>query len=175
MMSGEWLPVGSLGVVSSIAAWLVSWRVSAARTDGRRDAERASETAKDSSIKEDIHALRDEVRDAVGEIRSVASTAELVRTRQEEVRATVAELRALAGQTAKLQASQDVVNNVTAKTLENVVAKLDRHDEKLTDHASTLKLITEVVMSRSKVLPPGPCPTNCPFGPAVEQPKGGQA
>jgi hypothetical protein len=79
------------------------------------------------------------------------------------------ELRTLGSATMKLSASQDVVNSVTSKALESIILKMDRHEEKLADHASTLKLLTEVVMARSKVMPPGPCPLNCPFGPQEPQ------
>jgi hypothetical protein len=81
------------------------------------------------------------------------------------------ELRTLGSATMKLSASQDVVNSVTSKALESIIAKMDRHEEKLADHASTLKLLTEVVMSRSKVMPPGPCPDNCPFAPKDQPPE----
>jgi hypothetical protein len=123
----------------------VAWRVSAARSEGRSDAQHDAEDAKDTSVKEDIRDLRNEVR------------------------ATMEELRTLGSATIKLSASQDVVNSVTSKALESIILKMDRHEEKLADHASTLKLLTEVVMARSKVMPPGPCPLNCPFGPQEPQ------
>ena len=144
-MSADWIPVGSLGVISSVVAWLVAWRVSAARSEGRSDAQHDAEDAKDTSVKQDIRDLRNEVR------------------------ATMEELRTLGSATIKLSASQDVVNSVTSKALESIILKMDRHEEKLADHASTLKLLTEVVMARSKVMPPGPCPLNCPFGPQEPQ------
>lgn len=144
-MSADWIPVGSLGVISSVVAWLVAWRVSAARSEGRSDAQHDAEDAKDTSVKQDIRDLRNEVR------------------------ATMEELRTLGAATVKLSASQDVVNSVTSKALESIILKMDRHEEKLADHASTLKLLTEVVMARSKVMPPGPCPLNCPFGPQEPQ------
>jgi hypothetical protein len=123
----------------------VAWRVSAARSEGRSDAQHDAEDAKDTSVKQDIRDLRNEVR------------------------ATMEELRSLGAATVKLSASQDVVNSVTSKALESIILKMDRHEEKLADHASTLKLLTEVVMARSKVMPPGPCPLNCPFGPQEPQ------
>jgi hypothetical protein len=123
----------------------VAWRVSAARSEGRSDAQHDAEDAKDTSVKQDIRDLRNEVR------------------------ATMEELRTLGAATVKLSASQDVVNSVTSKALESIILKMDRHEEKLADHASTLKLLTEVVMARSKVMPPGPCPLNCPFGPQEPQ------
>ena len=144
-MSADWIPVGSLGVISSVVAWLVAWRVSAARSEGRSDAQHDAEDAKDTSVKQDIRDLRNEVR------------------------ATMEELRSLGAATVKLSASQDVVNSVTSKALESIILKMDRHEERLADHASTLKLLTEVVMARSKVMPPGPCPLNCPFGPQEPQ------
>jgi hypothetical protein len=119
--------------------------VSAARSEGRSDAQHDAEDAKDTSVKQDIRDLRNEVR------------------------ATMEELRTLGAATVKLSASQDVVNSVTSKALESIILKMDRHEEKLADHASTLKLLTEVVMARSKVMPPGPCPLNCPFGPQEPQ------
>ena len=146
-MAADWIPVGSLGVVSSVVAWLIAWRVSAARSEGHSDAQHDAEALKDTTVKEDIRDLRNEVR------------------------ATMEELRTLGSATMKLSASQDVVNSVTSKALESLVAKMDRHEEKLADHASTLKLLTEVVMSRSKVMPPGPCPDNCPFASKDQPPE----
>jgi hypothetical protein len=146
-MAADWIPFGSLGVVSSVVAWLIAWRVSAAHSEGRSDAQHDAEALKDTTVKEDIRDLRNEVR------------------------ATMEELRTLGSATIKLSASQDVVNSVTSKALESIIAKMDRHEEKLADHASTLKLLTEVVMSRSKVMPPGPCPDNCPFASKDQPPE----
>jgi type VI protein secretion system component VasK len=139
-MNADWLPVGGLGIISSAVAWLISWRVSTARSEGRSAAERVSQDARDSSVKDDIHGLRGDIHEAMEEVRT------------------------LAAQTTKLSASQDVVNRVTGQAMESIITKLDRHEGQLSDHSGSLKLLTEIVMSRSKVMPPGPCPVNCPFG-----------
>jgi type VI protein secretion system component VasK len=69
-MSADWIPVGSLGVISSVVAWLVAWRVSAARSEGRSDAQHDAEDAKDTSVKQDIRDLRNEVRATMEELRT---------------------------------------------------------------------------------------------------------
>jgi hypothetical protein len=72
-MSADWIPVGSLGVISSVVAWLVAWRVSAARSEGRSDAQHDAEDAKDTSVKQDIRDLRNEVRATMEELRTPGS------------------------------------------------------------------------------------------------------
>lgn len=111
-MSADWVPGAGVGFLGSIAAWLLSWRVASARDEGKAGADTARIQERDDGFREDIRGLRDELR------------------------AGITELRAVSGVTAKLQASQDVVNAVTARALEGIVAKQDAHAEKIADHTS---------------------------------------
>lgn len=67
---------------------------------------------------------------------------------KEDFRAGMAEVRAFADASARLQSSQNVVNSVTSKALEAITDKQDKMDACLADHTSTLRLLTEVVMSK---------------------------
>jgi uncharacterized protein (DUF3084 family) len=92
------------------------------------------ETAADErnfDLREDLKDLRDQLRLAVAEMHSVAS------------------------ETARLQASQDVVNKVTAKALESIETKMDKHEQAISDHAATLRLVTELLTKRNAEVPKG--------------------
>jgi chromatin segregation and condensation protein Rec8/ScpA/Scc1 (kleisin family) len=125
-MSTDWVPGVGTGFFGSIVAWLLSWRVAAARSEGKADADALRIQDRDEGFREDIRSLRDELRAGVTELRAVSSI------------------------TAKLQASQDVVNQVTAKSLEAIVAKQDQHAEKLADHTSAIKLLTELIVRHER-------------------------
>jgi hypothetical protein len=110
----------------------VSWRVSDGIREGRSDSLEKAQTKNADGLRQDLRDLREEVRGAMGGFR-------------EEVRNALNELRGVAVLTSKLQASQDVVNNVTARAIESIMDKIDRLETVTSDHGSTLKLITELV------------------------------
>lgn len=116
-----WEPGVGMGFLGSIGAWLLSWRVSAAKQEGQAKADAVRIQERDDGFREDIRGLRDELRDGVAELRAVSAV------------------------TSKLQASQDVVNQVTARTLESIISKQDAHAEKIADHTSAIKLLTELI------------------------------
>lgn len=125
-MSADWVPGVGMGFLGSITAWLLSWRISAARDEGKSGADSVRIQERDDGFREDIRSLRDELR------------------------AAITELRAVSGVTAKLQASQDVVNAVTSRALEAIVAKQDRHAEQIADHTSAIKLLTELIVRHER-------------------------
>jgi hypothetical protein len=125
-MSAEWLPGAGLGLIGSAVAWLLSWRINTAKKDGRTEAAVEAAEDRDEGFRENLRDMRDEWR------------------------AGIAEVRTLAMITAKLQASQEVVNTVTAKALDAITSKLDAHQEKLNDHSATLKLVTELLTREQK-------------------------
>ena len=131
-MSADWIPPAAVGLGASITAWFVSWFVATAK----------SETRSDDALKridEGSAGLRQDIRDL-----------------REDLKANVLEFRAVSDATNKLQASQNVVNQVTGRALEGISEKLYRHDAALADHASSLKLITELVTRRE--VPSAICP-----------------
>jgi len=71
-----------------------------------------------------------------------------LRDLKEDFRSGMTEVRSFADATARLQSSQNVVNSVTAKTLEAMAEKQDKLEACVADHTSTLRLLTEVVMSK---------------------------
>ena len=95
---------------------------------------RVSSAKKDGQTEEREKGLRQDIRDL-----------------RDEMKAGVAEMRVVAAMAGKLQASQEVVNRVTAQTLESITDKLDRHESILADHSSTLKLVTELVTRKRQL------------------------
>lgn len=117
----DWLPASAMSVATAAGAWLLSWRISTAKRDGLYEARGIAQEDRDEGFRQDLRDVRDEFRSGVAEMRAVSTA------------------------TAKLQASQDVVNQVTAKAIEGLANRLERHEEKLNDHAATLKLVTELL------------------------------
>lgn len=75
-----------------------------------------------------------------------------LRELKEDFRDGMAEVRSFADASARLQSSQNVVNSVTAKTLEAITDKQDRIETTVADHTASLRLLTEVVMSKREKL-----------------------
>ena len=71
-----------------------------------------------------------------------------LRELKEDFKNGMSEIRTLADMTGKYGASQAVVNDVTAKALESITEKVERHADTLADHTSTLRLLVDKVMSK---------------------------
>jgi hypothetical protein len=125
MGGADWIPGVGVGFFGSALAWLLSWRINSAHGEGINEAEHVRLSDSDEGLRQDMHDLRDELRGAAAELRGVAAA------------------------TAKLQASQDVVNKVTAKAIESLELKMENHDRAISDHAATLRLVTELLTKRS--------------------------
>ena len=121
----EWLSPGTglgvLGVLGGLYAWLSRWREGEVRSDAQTTAGVSALEEKDDGLRQAIRELRDEFRAGVGDLQrqAVATTA--------------------------LQASQNKVNEYTAKAIESITARQEKHEEKLNDHAATLRLVTELL------------------------------
>lgn len=130
-MSTDWIPGAGVGLLGSIGAWILSWRISSARFEGQSEAEmqaiKYSAEDRTEGVRQDIQALRDDFK------------------------AGVAEMRTAAVGVATLQASQDKVNLYTAEAIKGIVSRQDRHEEKLNDHAATLKLVTELLTREQNI------------------------
>lgn len=68
-----------------------------------------------------------------------------IKSFRDELKVAVTEFRSGSMLTTELRASQAVVNTMTAKALDAIGTKQERHAEMLADHASTLKLLTDNV------------------------------
>ena len=122
-MAMDWVPgvgIGFIGLLGSIAAWL--------RAGGKREG--ATEMQMDKLATSD-DGLRDDLHSIVCRLDDVAK-----------------EMRMVSAQTGSFIASQDVVNRVTARGLENLESKLEKHDSAISDHAATLRLVTELLTRR---------------------------
>ena len=89
---------------------------------------------------------------ARGEERLEAMRVDL-RDLKEDFRSGMNEVRSFADATARLQSSQNVVNTVTAKSMEAMCDKQDKIEATVADHTATLRLLTEVVMSKREKQP----------------------
>ena len=127
------LVAAAVGVGGSLLSW---WRASAVaetkheseilRLRESSDAELGRLDERDDGLRCDFRQLRDEFRDGIQDMRTVA------------------------GEMGKLQASQNVVNSVTAKAIEGLTDKLEEHSRQLSDHAATLRLINELVTRKDR-------------------------
>jgi hypothetical protein len=71
-----------------------------------------------------------------------------IREIRDDFKAGMIEVRSFADLAARLQSSQNVVNQVTAKSLESICEKQERIESTVADHTATLRLLTEVVMTK---------------------------
>ena len=67
---------------------------------------------------------------------------------KDDLKATLSDVRAFADASARLQSSQNVVNQGTARSLDIIADKQERLDATVADHTATLRLLTEVVLSK---------------------------
>lgn len=127
--TSSWLPgiiFGIVGVIGGIWSWILNWRIKSAKEEGKTEVERERLEDRDDGFREDIRALRDELKDGISELRAVAAA------------------------TARLQGSQDVVNAVTAKAIESISLKMEAHAEKLANHEADIRLITRLLTSQKE-------------------------
>lgn len=112
---------------TAIVQWWNWWR-SDARKDGKAEAEKQRIDERDHDVRADLRDLRDDFRTAINEFRQASTDM------------------------AKLQSSQNIVNAMSAKTIEALATKQDAHAEKIADHAATLRLLTDnVTMLRQRI------------------------
>lgn len=124
--------LGLLGVIGSLLSWLFGWKEKSALAEERNAA--AAKSAKEAAEKA-IAASEDESEGFHQDMREF----------RDEFRLGLTEMRTVATSVAQQQASQSVVNSFTAKAIESMATRLDRHEEKINDHAATLKLVTELL------------------------------
>lgn len=131
----NWIPgaaLGLVGILGSALGWLFGWKENNARTEVQLEGEQSSVASRLGDLRADFKAERTAFAEHVGELRA-------------ELKSSTQEMRTAATTIAAMQERQSVVNDVTAKTLEGIVSKLDRHDEVIHDHTATLRLLTALV------------------------------
>ena len=122
-MSADWIPgvgIGFIGLLGSIAAW---WRAGGKR-EGATEMQMDKLASSDDGLRDDMHSICIRLDDVAKEMRMVSA------------------------QTGSFIASQDVVNRVTSRALESLETKLEKHDSAISDHAATLRLVTELLTRR---------------------------
>ena len=87
------------------------------------------------------------INSARGEER-LAGLQQAIREMRDDLKSNMTEVRTFADASARLQSSQNVVNQGTAHTLESIVDKQERIEAIVADHTATIRLLTEVVMGR---------------------------
>ena len=152
-MSTDWIPGAGVGLIGSAVAWLISWRINSARLEGHaeEDERRNSDLRLADEKRNGELRAADELRNAELRASAALRDADLrqdLRDLKEDWKAGIADVRKLADNMASLQSSQNVFNTVTAKAMDTMTDKLGRHDATLADHTSTLRLLTDVVMSK---------------------------
>lgn len=118
-MSWEWAPgagIAVLGLAGSFAAWLQG----KAKQEGSTEAEQQALEDREEGTKQAILEFREEFRIGMAEMRTVSTSI------------------------ARLESSQRVTNEVTARAIESIISRQDRIEEKVNDHGATLKLLTEL-------------------------------
>jgi len=121
-----------MGALGSIGAWILSWRISAARHEGSDSVRQAGFAAAISELKTTVadrdEMLRSDIRDMRDEFSG----------RLDELQKSYASYQAAF-------ASQEKVNIFTSEAIKGIVATQERQGDKISDHAASLKLLTELV------------------------------
>jgi hypothetical protein len=136
-MSTDWIPGAGVGLVGSAIAWLLSWRINSAKLEGQSEAkEKADTVLSDARAKAEM-------------VRSDDLRADL-RVMRDDWRQGIDRVGELAANISALQSSQNVVNTMTSKAIDSMCDKQDRLEQVVADHTATLRLLTEVVMSKKE-------------------------
>lgn len=117
-------------IVSAILSVIGAWRAVKTALD-KVDKKVAVLEARHANARRDDRELSLDLKDAIREIRTVAT----------DVKVIVAE--------------QSVINKVTANTLDSITKKLDVHDHMIAEHAQQLMLMRELMTGACK--PSKPC------------------
>lgn len=131
-MNADWFPPVAAGIGASVVSWIGAWKISSARFEAKYEAESKARDEQNSVQQKAAEDRHHEIQTTLKEMR-------------EDSRVCMTRVGDLADRAASMQSSQNVVNSVTAKALDAIIAKQDQHADKLTDHASTLKLVTGMV------------------------------
>jgi signal transduction histidine kinase len=123
-MSTDWIPGAGIGVIGSVTAWVLGWRITTAKWEGRAEAQRQADFERTEDLRKDLRDLKEDWRSGISDVRKLAENM------------------------ASVQSSQNVVNAVTAKAIESLTDKLDRHEACLADHTTTIRLLVDRVMSK---------------------------
>lgn len=123
----DWIPGAATGLLGSFVAWIAAWRIAAARAEGKQEAEDAG-----NEVLREVQAKQ--VTDALQDLR-------------EDWKTGMQEIREMSDKHTQLQASQNVVNAITQKTLESMTAKIEAHATQLADQGSTIRLLVDKVMT----------------------------
>lgn len=152
-MSTDWVPSAGFGVVSTFLAWIVSWRVSNSKLEGKLQAEgENAEAVRIAGVKR-----ADEIRAAdskrADELRAAdAQRADELRKEFQSLKdawfSGIERVQELSDNMARLQSSQNVLNEMSSKRLESLTDKVERHGEMLADHTSSIRLLIDKVMSK---------------------------
>jgi hypothetical protein len=120
----DWIPGAGVGLIGSAIAWLLSWRIASAKNEGKTEAQEKADVVRAADIRQDLRDMKEDWRTGIASVQKVSDNV------------------------LSLQAKQNTVNEFTAKALESLTEKSDRHEQMLADHASTLRLMTDVLMRK---------------------------
>lgn len=134
---------GAVGTVWAIAQSILSRRERSAKREGRQEGAAEVEQRRIEEQKDLDQRRMDEQKERL-EDRDDTLRDEIRRLR-DQLGKLFDRLDAVAAQGIELQTTQNLTNTMTAKALESLATKQERHSEQLADHAGTLKLLNSIV------------------------------
>jgi hypothetical protein len=147
-MNTDWVPQAGVGLLATIAGWALGWWRAQGQHDAKTDAElKASRDASAAEMKAFKDASAKETR--ISEDREDDLRRD-IRELREDLRVGIDELRKAASRSDAWQSKQDTVNVFTTKAIESLIATQEKHAEKLNDHGSSIKLLTELVTRENR-------------------------
>lgn len=133
----DWIPTALVGVGGSFAAWLLTWWNTIGKNEVANEKELQRLQERDGDLRTAFDQLREGFHRGLEDMR-------------EEFRIGLSEMRQTATDIVKLQSSQSVVNQVTAKAIEGIMDKVDAHDRMIADHSATLRLVNQIITMKDR-------------------------
>ena len=119
-MAFEWVPGTALGIAGAALAW---WR---------------SAGISEAKLEERLNQIKDDM--AKGAIVHDRGDVQF----HTDLTAAISELRAVTLTIAKLSAGQEIVNQMTAKTLDSIARKMEDHDKQASEFAASISFIRQL-------------------------------
>lgn len=126
-----WL-FGAAGTVWAILQAFLSRRERSAKREGKQEGAAEVEQKRAEEQRERLDDRDDNLRDDIRRLR-------------DQLGKLFDKLDTVAAQGIELQTTQNLTNTMTAKALESLATKQERHSEQLADHAATLRLLNNIV------------------------------
>lgn len=149
-----WIPPAVIGIICTVASGAIAWRVASAKQEGETSTEIANDKklseARELALRETLKERDAAFQTTVGKIeKNIAERDEVlrqdIRDLREDFTSGLDDIRKSQAANGERSAAQDKVNIYTAEAMQRLVITQERHTEKLADHASMIKLLTDIV------------------------------